>query len=92
MAARDLRERWGGEVIVGRGRTLTVEPLRLLVMTTNDNLSALRSYQRAGFHLAELRTGAIEQARVIKPSIPATGNDDIPIRDEIGLVLDLTSS
>lgn len=62
---------------------------RLLVMTTNDNLAALRFYQRAGFRLAELRPGAVDEARSLKPSIAATGNDGIPIRDEIDLVLEL---
>jgi ribosomal protein S18 acetylase RimI-like enzyme len=64
---------------------------RLLVMTTNDNLDALRLYQRLGFRLAELRPGAVDQARAtLKPSIPETGNDGIPLRDEIDLVLQLS--
>ena len=63
---------------------------RLRVMTTNDNVVALRLYQRAGFRLLELRPGAVDAARALKPSIPAKGNDGIPIRDEIDLVLDLT--
>jgi DNA-3-methyladenine glycosylase I len=58
----------------------------LFVMTTNDNLRALRLYQRRGFHLHELRAGAVERARHLKPSIPMLGNDGIPIRDEIDLV------
>ena len=63
---------------------------RLRVMTTNDNVVALRLYQREGFRLTELRPGAVEQARaLLKPSIPETGEDGIPIRDEIDLVLEL---
>lgn len=58
----------------------------LVVMTTNDNLRALRLYQRAGFRLHELRAGAVEEARRLKPSIPQVGNDGIPIRDELDLV------
>lgn len=66
---------------------------QLLVMTTNDNLAALRFYQRNEFRLAELRPGAVDEARVIlKPSIPKTGNDGIPLRDEIDLVLELGES
>lgn len=61
----------------------------LLVMTTNDNLRALRLYQRAGFRLQALRVGAIEQARRLKPSIPQVGYDGIPIRDELDLVRSL---
>jgi ribosomal protein S18 acetylase RimI-like enzyme len=63
---------------------------RLRVMTTNDNTRALRLYQRHGFRLADLRPGAVDVARAqLKPSIPETGEDGIPIRDEIDLVLEL---
>ena len=64
----------------------------LRVMTTNDNLPALRLYQRTGFRLVELRPGAVDQARSRKPSIPKTGHEGIPIRDELDLVLDLGDS
>ena len=144
-----IQERWGDEIVAGRGRVRTLHELpaivavddsgervgfatyvvegplaeivsidalrtgagvgrrlldaiaasaraagaeRLLVMTTNDNLPALRFYQRAGFRLAELRPGAVDEARAtLKPSIPQTGIDEIPLRDEIDLVLELGS-
>lgn len=59
---------------------------RLLVMTTNDNITALRFYQRAGFRLVALRPGAVYDARALKPTIPDIGHDGIPIRDELDLV------
>jgi ribosomal protein S18 acetylase RimI-like enzyme len=62
---------------------------RMLAMVTNDNVRGLRYYQRLGFRLSELRAGAIEELRGRKPWIPAKGQDDIPIRDEIELVRDL---
>ena len=62
---------------------------RLRVMTTNDNARALRFYQRNGMRLVELRAGAVEEARRLKPAIPETGEDGIPIRDEIDLELPL---
>ncbi len=65
---------------------------RLSVVTTNDNVRALGFYQRRGFILVALRKGAIEKARRIKPEIPALGYDDIPIRDELELALDLRKS
>lgn len=58
---------------------------RLRVTTTNDNLDALRFYQRNGFRLVELRPGAIARARRVKPSIPETGQHGIAIRDELDL-------
>jgi ribosomal protein S18 acetylase RimI-like enzyme len=140
-----LRERWGGEPILGRGRVRQLDELRalvaldldqrvgvatyaldgdraelvtldalregagvgralveavaqaardhgatvLVVMTTNDNLRALKLYQRAGFRLHELRPGAVEQARRLKPSIAWIGHDGIPVRDELDLILPL---
>jgi len=65
---------------------------RLLVMTTNDNLNALGFYQRVGFRLAELRPGAVHEARRIKPSIPHVGHHEVPIRDELDLIRDLTAA
>ncbi len=42
----------------------------LWLTTTNDNLDALRFYQRRGFLLMELRAGAIAEVRKLKPTIP----------------------
>lgn len=61
----------------------------LRVTTTNDNLTALRFYQRRGFTLQALRPGAVNAARAHKPEIPLIGHDNIPIRDEIDLLLTL---
>jgi GNAT superfamily N-acetyltransferase len=61
----------------------------LRAMTTNDNLRALRLYQRAGFRLVELRPGAVDEARLRKPSIPTVGDDGVPIRDELDLMREL---
>lgn len=61
-------------------------PRRLWLVTTNDNLDALRFYQRRGFRIARVRLGAVDQARkTLKPSIAEVGNFGIPIRDEIVL-------
>jgi GNAT superfamily N-acetyltransferase len=57
----------------------------LSATTTNDNLNALRFYQRRGFRITEVRPGAADKARCIKPSIPLVGEYGIPIRDEIEL-------
>lgn len=57
----------------------------LRVTTTNDNLNALRFYQRRGFRITEVRPGALDQARRIKSSIPTIGEYGIPLRDEIDL-------
>jgi ribosomal protein S18 acetylase RimI-like enzyme len=56
---------------------------RLWLITTNDNTHALRFYQKRGFAIAAIHVNAVEGSRKIKPEIPLTGNDSIPIRDEI---------
>ncbi|HSO12280.1 MAG TPA: GNAT family N-acetyltransferase [Anaerolineales bacterium] len=62
---------------------------RIFLSTTNDNLHALRFYQKRGFELVAVHRGAVNESRKIKPSIPLTGYDGIPIRDEIELELSL---
>ena len=59
--------------------------IRLGLITTNDNLNALRFYQKRGFELVALHRKAIEQSRQIKPQIPLIGQHGIPLRDEIEL-------
>jgi ribosomal protein S18 acetylase RimI-like enzyme len=61
----------------------------LWLVTTNDNVDALRLYQRRGFRLAELHAGAVDRARELKPAIPTTGTYGIPIRDELVLIRSL---
>jgi GNAT superfamily N-acetyltransferase len=59
---------------------------RLWVITTNDNVDALRFYQRRGFCLVAVHRGAVDRSRVrLKPEIPAVGAYGIPLRDEIEL-------
>jgi ribosomal protein S18 acetylase RimI-like enzyme len=60
---------------------------RLWLITTNDNLVALRFYQRRGMRIVAVHAGAVEASRRLKPSIPLVGHDGIPIRDEIELEL-----
>jgi GNAT superfamily N-acetyltransferase len=59
---------------------------RLWLVTTNDNVDALRFYQRRGFRLAALRRGAVDDGRArLKPEIPTVGDYGIPLRDELEL-------
>jgi hypothetical protein len=54
----------------------------LWVITTNDNVDALRFYQKKGFKLVAVHRNAIEQSRKLKPEIPSVGKNGIPLRDE----------
>lgn len=59
---------------------------QVTLTTTNDNIGALRFYQRRGFRLACVRPGAVDRSRERKPDIPRTGDFGIPLRDEIDLI------
>jgi len=71
------------EAAVSKARRFGCGEVRLT--TTNDNVDALRFYQRRGFRLAEVRPGAVDQARQQKPEIPRVGDYGIPLHDEIDL-------
>lgn len=58
---------------------------RLWLITTNDNLAALRFYQKRGFRLVAIHPNALEASRKLKPEISLIGLDGIPLRDEIEL-------
>ena len=55
------------------------------LITTNDNIDALRFYQRRGYRMVELHPGAVESSRLLKPTIPKFGSFGIEILDEIVL-------
>jgi ribosomal protein S18 acetylase RimI-like enzyme len=58
--------------------------------TTNDNLDAIRFYQRRGFRISALRPGAVDRAREkLKPEIPEVGSYGIRMSDELDLDLQL---
>jgi ribosomal protein S18 acetylase RimI-like enzyme len=90
--AADRRGRGVGGALLAAGvdalRAAGAE--RAWLVTTNDNLVGLSFYQRAGWRLAALRPGAVDELRrTVKPSIPEIGEDGIPLRDELELELAL---
>jgi GNAT superfamily N-acetyltransferase len=62
---------------------------RLEVATTNDNLDALRFYQRRGFTLTELHPKMMDGVRQRKPEVPLIGQFGIPLRDVVVLTREL---
>lgn len=56
---------------------------RLWLITTNDNVDALRFYQKRDYEIRAVHRHSIEESRKIKPQLPLVGNYGIPIRDEI---------
>jgi GNAT superfamily N-acetyltransferase len=75
------------EAVVSKARRFGCTEIRLT--TTNDNVDALRFYMRRGFRLAELRPGALDQARQLNPEMPTAGDYGIPLHDEIDLTRSL---
>lgn len=56
---------------------------RIWLITTNDNEPAIGFYEKNGFSVCAVHKGAVNCSRKIKPSIPLTGVNGIPIEDEI---------
>jgi len=55
---------------------------RVWLVTTNDNIHAIRFYQRFGMSLRTVHINSMDAARKLKPEIPLTGDNDIPIAHE----------
>ena len=64
---------------------------KVIVVTTNDNIGAIRFYQNRGFDMARLYLDALDVSRTLKPEIPLTGEDGIPLRHEIEFEYDTES-
>jgi GNAT superfamily N-acetyltransferase len=79
-----------GTALLDALREEVADCVRISLVTTNDNLEALRFYQRRGFVLSALRAGAVDDSRRrLKPQLPRVGSFGIPMRDEIELELRL---
>ena len=90
MTIDSLREGIGvGRALLDAVRDAAVETgcRRLWLVTTNDNVRALKVYQRWGMDLVALRRDAVTEARTLKPTIPERDADGIPLKHELELEL-----
>ena len=62
---------------------------KIKLITTNDNINALRYYQKRGFDMTHIYPNALDLSRRLKPSIPLTGNYGIPLKHEIEFEMNL---
>lgn len=88
VTLNSLAEHLGiGSALVGAVRNVATSSKcrRLWLITTNDNLAALRFYQKRGFSMVRVYPNALEHSRRLKPEIPLVGMDGIPLRDELEL-------
>lgn len=56
---------------------------KVVLVTTNDNVDAMRFYQKRGFDMARLFRNALDRSRQLKPEIPLIGEHGIALRHEI---------
>ena len=67
-------------------RVKRLEGHSIFLSTTNDNLSAIRFYQRRGYQFKKLHPGEFRNVLILKgydPDTKVVGQNDIVIRDEI---------
>lgn len=62
---------------------------KIVLITTNDNINAIRFYQKRGFDMAHLFRNAMDISRKLKPEIPLIGDNSIPLRHEIEFELSI---
>jgi GNAT superfamily N-acetyltransferase len=67
-----------------RAAAVAAGATRVWLVTTNDNVKALRFYQRNGYDLIAVHRDAVTRARALKPAIPEVV-DGIPMRHELEL-------
>ncbi len=80
----------GGRLLNGAEEELRRQGVkRATIMTTNDNLRAIAFYVRHGYRLVAVHLDAMESVRQLKPEVPKTGQDGLPLQDVIELAKDL---
>jgi GNAT superfamily N-acetyltransferase len=72
----------GGRLLDGAEAELRDRGLRtVVVVTTNDNLRAQAFYLRRGYRVARLDLDGMTRVRALKPGVPETGHEGLPLRD-----------
>lgn len=69
------------EKVIQEGKERKLQ--KIILVTTNDNINAIRFYQKTGFDMAHLFRNALDISRKLKPEIPLIGENVIPLRHEI---------
>lgn len=52
-----------------------------VLATTNDNTRALNFYIKRRYRLVRLHLDAMDRVRALKPGVPLTGRDGVPLQD-----------
>ena len=80
----------GGRLLDGAEGELRRQGVkRATIMTTNDNLRAIAFYVRRGYRIVAIHLDAMARVRKLKPAVPNSGLDGLPLRDVIELAKEL---
>lgn len=72
----------GGRLLDAAEAELRARGVRMVVVvTTNDNLRAQAFYLRHGYRVSKLDLDGMERVRELKPQVPETGHEGLPLRD-----------
>jgi DNA-3-methyladenine glycosylase I len=88
VSLNSLAERAGiGSALLGRVREVAANSgcWRIFLLTSNDNIDALRFYQKRGYRIVAVHRDAMQRVREAKPAVPLVGRYGIPLLDEIEL-------
>ena len=69
------------QLVIDKAKSLDCR--RIWLITSNDNIRAIKFYQKRGFDMVRIHRNAITEARKLKPSIPLFGFEGIPIKHEV---------
>ena len=87
-----VRDRGVGAALLRavRREARRLDATRLWLITNNDNLDAMRFYQRRGWELVAVHRGGADRSRDAKPAIPLVGDHGILVHHEVELEHRLT--
>ena len=75
------------EIVINEAKERKLQ--KIVLITTNDNINAIKFYQKRGFDMAHLFRNAMDISRKLKPEIPLVGENSIPLRHEIEFELSI---
>lgn len=59
---------------------------KISIVATNDNTNAMRFFQKRGYCMYCVHKNTVERTRRIKPNLPKTGFDNIPVYCELEFI------
>ena len=81
-----------GQKLIEKVKRAAIEQgcTHLWVVTTNNNIKAIRYYKKRGFKLKTVYYYSVNKSRMLKPDIPLFGTNGIPILHEVEFKISLS--